>query len=73
MSAWLDTVLPSQQIFLENGIRTTAPGCQSGKAPAGRTASTLSTSSAKSFTPGAKILVTRRPAGCRLNASVATS
>ena len=62
ISAWLETVLPSQQIFLEKGIRTTAPGCQSGKAPVGRMASTLSTSSANSCTHGAKILVTRCPA-----------
>ena len=67
ISAWLQIAWPSGQTFLENGSRTTAPGCQSGSAPAGLTASTLSTSSAKSCTHGAKILVSKRPAACSPN------
>src|SRR5580658_2800404 len=67
ISAWLHTASPSQQIFLENGSRTTAPGCQSGRDPGGRTVSTVSTSNARSCTHGAKTLVIRRPAACRPN------
>src|SRR5208282_6109546 len=65
MSAWLQTMLPSLQIFLENGSRTMAPGCQSGKAPGGRAASTLSTSNARSCTQGGKTFIISRPAACR--------
>src|ERR1700685_3992933 len=66
-SAWLHTAAPSLQIFLENGSRTTAPGCQSSAAPGGRTGSTLSTSSARSCNHAGQIWIIRRPARCKPN------
>ena len=56
---------PSRLSLRENGRRITAPGCQSAGAPAGRPASTASTSRFRSSTQGGRHLGQQRPAASR--------